>query len=121
MQFPYLSPSRQTRVVTDVFSGYDHRPRAADGSFYDTMNLSARQYPLLCTRLKRGRVRILEKPDGLIGKDALCRVEDGTLYVNDLATPVTGLADGEKQLVSMGAYVLIFPDMGSLSRALVSV
>ncbi len=52
----------------------------------------------------------MEKPGGLIGKDALCRVEDGTLYVNDLATPVTGLADGEKQLVSMGACVLIFPD-----------
>ena len=110
MQFPYLSPSRQTRVVTDVFRGYDHRPRTRDGCFYNTGNLSARQYPLLSTRLRRGLLQTLEKPGGLIGKDSLCHVEDGTLYVNQTATPVTDLSEGEKQLVSMGAYVLIFPD-----------
>ena len=110
MQFPFLTPSRQTRIVTDVFTGYDHRPRVADGAFYQTENLSSRQYPLLCTRPRRGIVKTLVKPGGLLGKDSLCRVEDGTLYVNQLATPVTGLSAGEKQLVSMGAYVLIFPD-----------
>ena len=54
MQFPYLSPSRQTRAVTDVFRGYDHRLRTRDGSFYNTENLSSRQFPLLCTRQRRG-------------------------------------------------------------------
>ena len=110
MQFPRLSPSKQTRVITDVFTGYDHRPRVADGAFYTTENLSSRQYPLLCTRKRRGLVRTMRNPGGLLGKDSLCSVEDGTLYVNHLATPVTGLTAGEKQLVSMGAYVLIFPD-----------
>ena len=110
MQYPTLSPSKQTRIVTDVFTGYDHRPRTADGAFYNTENLSSRQYPLLCTRERRGLVTTLEAPGGLLGKDALCYVDDGTLYVNGLATAVTGLASGEKQLVSMGAYVLIFPD-----------
>ncbi len=110
MLFPTLSPSRQTRITTDVFKGYDHRWRIADGAFYRTENLSSRQYPLLCTRARRGSVKTMEHPGGLIGKDSLCSVEDGTLYVNHLATPVTGLASGEKQLVSMGAYILIFPD-----------
>ena len=110
MQFPYLSPTPQTRVVTDVFRGYDHRLSAADGTFYDTLNLSSRQFPLLSTRLRRGTAAQLTRPGGLIGKDTLCWVADGTLYVNHLATPVTGLTEGEKQLVSMGAYVLIFPD-----------
>ena len=54
MQFPYLDPTPQTRAVTDVFRGYDHRLSAADGTFYDTMNLSSRQFPLLSTRLRRG-------------------------------------------------------------------
>ena len=110
MQFPYLSPTPQTQVVTDVFRGYDHRLSAADGTFCDTLNLSSRQFPLLSTRLRRGTVTQLTRPGGLIGKDTLCWVADGTLYVNQLATPLTGLTAGEKQLVSMGAYVLIFPD-----------
>lgn len=110
MHFPALTPSRQTRIITDVFTGYDHRPRVPDGAFYETENLSSRQYPLLCTRPRRGKVKTLQSPGGLLGKDSLCWVEEGTLYVNHLATPVTNLSAGEKQLVSMGAYVLIFPD-----------
>ena len=110
MLFPNLRPSKQRRVITDVFTGYDNRPRAADGAFSDTWNLSSRQYPLLCTRKLRGSLGTMEAPGGLLGKDALCRVEQGTLYVNDLATPVTGLHPGLKQMLSMGAYVLIFPD-----------
>ena len=50
MQFPYLNPTPQSRLVTDVFRGYDHRLRTQDGCFADTRNLSAREYPLLCTR-----------------------------------------------------------------------
>ena len=110
MIFPSLTPSRQTRVTTDVFSGYDHRPRVPDGAFYDTMNLSSRQYPLLCTRLRRGTVRTLQQPGGLIGKEALCWVESGTLYVGGLPTALTGLSAGDKQLVSMGGCILVFPD-----------
>ena len=62
------------------------------------------------TRRPRGLVGMLTNPGGLLEKDAPCWVSGGTLYVNGLATSVTGLAAGEKQLVSMGAYVLIFPD-----------
>ena len=110
MRFPRLSPGAQRRVVTDVFNGYDHRLRIPDGFFYDTENLSARHWPLLSTRPRRSLVASLHAPGGLLGKGALCYVEDGTLYVNHLPTALNGLAPGEKQLVSMGAYVLIFPD-----------
>ena len=110
MDFPRLTPTAQRRLVTDVFTGYDHRLRLPDGAFHDTENLSARHYPLLSTRPKRGLVTTLDTPGGLLGKDALCYVSGGTLYINELPTALTGLAPGEKQLVSMGAYVLIFPD-----------
>ena len=110
MRFPTLTPAPQTRRVTDVFNGYDHRLRVPDGCFADTENLSARHWPLLSTRLRRGVLGTLADPGGLLGKDALCHVADGTLYVADLATALTGLSSGPKQLVSMGAYVLVFPD-----------
>ena len=110
MQFPYLAPTPQSRVTTDRFRGYDHRLRIPDGAFYETRNLSSRDYPLLSTRRPRGLVRTLTAPGGLIAKDALITVEDGTLCVNGLPTALTGLAPGDKQLVSMGAYVLVFPD-----------
>ena len=110
MRFPQLSPGAQSRVVTEVFNGYDHRPRVPEGCFYDTENLSARHWPLLATRPRRGLVRTLESPGGLLGKGALVTVESGTLCLNGLPTALTGLAPGEKQLVGMGSYVLVFPD-----------
>ena len=73
-------------------------------------NMSSADYPMLSTRRPRGTVQQLEEPQGLIAKDALAIADKGKLYFN--GTEVTGLtlADGEKQMVSMGAYLLIWPD-----------
>lgn len=47
----------------------------------------------------------------IIAKDALYWVDNGTLYANGHATGLTGLQTSrETQLVSMGAYICIFPD-----------
>lgn len=108
--FPYLDPTEQTRLTTESFGGYDHRLACPDGCFFEAQNLSSRLYPLLSTRPERGVVQELSAPGGIIGKDALALVDGGTLYYNGLPTAVTGLSDGEKQLVGMGAYILIFPD-----------
>ena len=110
MIFTQLRPTPQQRLVTDAFTGYDHRLSIPDGAFYHTENLSLRDYPLLATRRSRGLVRTLRDPGGILDKDALCTVEDGTLYVNHHPTALTGLAPGEKQLVSMGACLCVFPD-----------
>ena len=64
----------------------------------------------MSSRKKRGRVRELQEPAGLLGRDALALVEGGRLYYNGYPTPIEGLKEGEKQLVSMGAYICIFPD-----------
>ena len=47
----------------------------------------------------------------IIAKDALYWVDSGTLYANGYVTGLTGLQTAqETQLVSMGAYICIFPD-----------
>ena len=110
MHYPYLRPAAQRRLVTDRFLGLDRRPGLPEGAFSDMLNLTAADFPMLSTRPRRGLVRNIPNPGGLLAKDALVTVEDGSLCVNGLPTPVTGLAPGPKQLVSMGARVLVFPD-----------
>lgn len=110
VKLPRLNIPAQSRDVTDTFYGYNHRLKIRAGEMYHTQNLSSRDFPMLATRKRRGMVRRLTKPQGMLAKDKLCYVDDGTLYYGDNATPVTGLSDGYKQLVSMGAYVVIFPD-----------
>ena len=52
----------------------------------------------------------LEAPAALAARDALAIVDAGTLWYNGYETPISGMSEGEKQLVSMGAYICIFPD-----------
>lgn len=110
MELPRLGQLTTSRILTETFTGYEHRLRVRDGAFFDMQNLSGDEYPLLASRKLRGLVGTLTSPGGLLEKDAPCWVAGGSLYVNGLQTPVTGLSEGEKQLVSLGAYVLIFPD-----------
>ena len=98
------------RRVTAAFPGLDARERIPEGALHDARNLTTAKYPLLATRPRRGLVATLTAPGGLTAKDALAWVDGGTLYLNGLATALTGLAEGEKQLVSMGAFLCVFPD-----------
>ena len=107
---PKLGYEYAERVVTDVFAGYRHKARIGDGEFYDTRNLTSAYYPLLGNRKKRARVRTMRAPGGLLAKEKLAFVEDGTLWYDGKETAVTGLSPGKKQLVSMGAVIVIFPD-----------
>jgi hypothetical protein len=107
--YPRLRAQPTEQDVIDGFGGYDHRLRIGDGAWYDTKNLSSDHAPLLSPRKKRADTH--RRARALLEKEALAYVgEDGTLYYNFLPTPVTGLSSGDKQLVGMGAYIIIFPD-----------
>ena len=54
MAYPTLSQRASTRIVTDVFAGYNNNLKIADGEFYETKNLTTKYYPLLANRPKRG-------------------------------------------------------------------
>jgi hypothetical protein len=73
-------------------------------------NITGRFYPVLSPRTARGTFAEVNKPNGLINKDALCWVDGTKLYVNRAEVAGLTLTDDEKTLVSMGAYIIIFPD-----------
>lgn len=109
MLFPKLNILRQSRVTVSRFLGYDRRKRAEQGSFAQMENLCSDAYPAVKVRPRRGTVAQLARPNGLCTKDGLIWVDGSTLYVNGSATGLV-LSDSPKQLVSMGAYLVIFPD-----------
>ena len=104
----FKAPAQQ-RVTVSKFGGYDARRRAPLGSFARMENLTGDGYPTLSVREKRKTIAALDKPNGLAAKESLIWVDGRTLYSNGLAIDLA-LTDGEKQLVSMGAYLLIWPD-----------
>ena len=107
---PQISTSYTSREFIDTFGGYNHNHKIGNGEFYDTQNLSTDYFPLLATRKKRGIVETLTVGQGMIEKDALAYIDNGTLYYNGNATSLTDITPGDKQLVGMGAYICVFPD-----------
>ncbi len=109
MYFPKLNILRQSRVNFNRFLGYDRRERAAQGSFVNMENLCSDAFPAMKVRRRRGIMVQVERPRGLISKEGIVWVDGNTLYVNGNAMGLV-LSDSDKQLVSMGAYLLIWPD-----------
>lgn len=110
MRLPFLQPIPSSRQVVEEFRGYNHNLRIGDGEFFDMKNMTSDYYPILSPRGQRGIYDDGGQFHGMIAKDALCYVKDGEFYINK--SPVDGLEldHTEKQLVSMGAYVIILPD-----------
>ena len=109
MEFPTLNVKQKSRQMSEAFLGYNHNLRIGEGEFYDMKNMTSDFYPVLSPRAKRGLYVTPTSPNGLITKDALCYV-DGSDFVKNQYSYDTGLIDGPKQLVSMGANVIILPD-----------
>ena len=109
MRLPRLTPQRTSVGQVDVFQGMNHNLRINDGEFYEMVNLTSDRYPQMASRKPRG-FHAYKAVEGMIAKDHLCYVSDGTFYINDFPVTDFQLRTGEKQLVSMGAYVIIMPD-----------
>ena len=103
------SPGEQ-RTAVRRFLGLDRREGAPLGSFGAMENLCADGYPALKTRPKRGTVANLTGyGGGITVKDALIYANGTNLYINGMRTELT-ISAGDKQMVSMGAYLIIWPD-----------
>lgn len=109
MKYPVLPAGKSHRSTVTVFKGLNKTPRIGAGELADMENLTSDAYPVLSPRKRRGILETEGKASGLIAKDALCRVEGRDFVMNGVRVDL-GLTEGEKQLVSMGAYVIILPD-----------
>lgn len=113
MKYPTLPVQKSSREMVEYFKGYNHNLRIAKNEFFDMKNMTSDYYPVLSPRVKRGFYVKPASPQGLIAKDAICYV-DGPNFVMGEYTIDMGLStaakDCPKQLVSMGAYVIIMPD-----------
>ena len=118
MKYPKLMELRTSRSMVDVFRGYNHNLRTSDGEFFDMKNMTSDYYPILSPRGKRGVYADAEKLSGLIAKDALCYVDGEDFIIGETRIPMglsTAAEDCPKQMVSMGAYVIIMPDKKYIS------
>ena len=117
MRYSTITEIATSRDMIDVFRGYNHNIRIGESEFYDMKNLTSSYYPVLSPRNKRGiyeypasETEVIHSPNGLISKDAWCYVDGTTLYINKLPVAGLTLTDTPKQLISMGAYIIIMPD-----------
>ena len=109
MLLPNLNEIATSRNIVDTFLGYNHNLRVRENEFYDMKNLTSSFYPVLSPRTKRGTYLTATSPQGMIAKDSLCYV-DGSYFCMNAYRIDMRLNDKPKQLVSMGAYVIIMPD-----------
>lgn len=113
MKYPTLYARQRSQETQEVFAGYNHNIRINEGEFYDMRNLTSDQSPVMAPRKARGLYAKDTNVQGLIAKDSLCYVDGRYFVINEYRVDMglsTSAEDCPKQLVSMGAYVIILPD-----------
>ena len=120
IQMQQIPEAQKSVRMTTAFGGYNHKEIIADGEMYDTMNLSADMYPALTVRKKRGVTSYDISGQASVpltaahGRDQLVMIRGTEVFYNFVK--VNGLivsaesAMLPKKIVSMGAYVCIWPD-----------
>lgn len=120
MYNPAVYEMGKTQEMISAFGGYNCNPVIPDNCFSDEENMGSSDFPLLSPRNKRAYFNVQgERLQGLFGKSKIIYINNGLLYYGGVA--VEGLRfpdiEGERQFVSMGARVLIFPDKLYLNTA----
>lgn len=109
MEFPALIPQPRSRETLDTFGGYNHNLRIGENEFYDMENFTSHRFPVLSVRPPRSLYAETGGVRAMIHRDSLCYAEGSALVINGYRVDL-GLTDSPKQLVSMGAYLIILPD-----------
>ena len=120
MKLSQLIDNNPERQMVDAFGGYNHNIRINGREFWDMGNMTGIYYPCLSPRDRRGTypypavpvnsTPVTHSPGGLISKDNLCYVDGTKFLINNNEVEGLTLTAGRKQLISMGAYVVIMPD-----------
>jgi hypothetical protein len=103
----------KNQQMLTVFGGYNAAPRIAEGEWADEHNMTSAYYPVLSTRPFRQTVGTYEAAAGMIAKDALAIVSGQNVVYSGYTIEMelsTAASMCPKQLLSFGAYLLIWPD-----------
>lgn len=128
--YPMLNSEASSILNTQSFLGLNRGLSIADGEMADMQNMSGDHYPVLSTRKGRaqkvwgnleggGANSFTGSVAGMLGTDRLIVCQGGKVYVNGEEHPLK-LSDEEhmkpKHMVSMGAYVCVWPDKKYLNQ-----
>ena len=106
---PYIKAVKKpSKKYSVVFRGINYGEGTQDGEFADTYNLSTDQYPCITQRAERIKEKEYNKPTTLHSKGKLLVIDGTDVYYGD--TKVGEVTEGKKQTVTVGNYIVIFPD-----------
>ena len=109
MEMPTLRRLRTSRRTVDAFGGLNRSPRTGEGEFAQMENLSSDFYPVLAPCPPREQLDITGVTS--LGAGQRLLYTQGTeLVLGDRRIDLGLSPDGNKILVKMGAYVVVFPD-----------
>lgn len=115
MNLPLKQTGHAVRYQITTFAGYNRNERCAEAEAYDEVNISSDFFPLLTPR--EPRVVYKTSVSGLQGlhvNNGLIEIKDDGLEHDVLFFEGTRIGKlpgtGRRQMCSMGAYVIIYPD-----------
>ena len=113
MYKPSLSDNYMSEGIISAFGGYNHNLKISENEFCEEQNITSDYAPVFSPRNKRAKFNVSGiSLQGLFAKTKLCYINNGVLYYG--GTSVSGLSfpdiEKERQLVSLGAKLLVFPD-----------
>lgn len=111
MKYPHLKPNKLMKNTVSVFGGLDKTDSCAENFFSHTKNTSSHRFPLLSVREKRIKLTDLQgSPSALYTVNGITYTLGTKLYYNNVLQFDMLSDTDEKQIVSMGSKVIIFPD-----------
>jgi hypothetical protein len=131
---PELYDEDTSRTSIDTFLGVNKAPRIGDGEFSDMQNLTSDYFPNLAVRPRRGKpylplaknprsISVYAGDDGLFYPVYVDEMENGSgetvtgIVLHNVDSekihkiPLGLAPDGDKQIITMGAYLIVLPDM----------
>ena len=107
---PQLNVKTDNVTMINQFMGYNHNLVIQDSEFYEMENMTNDYFPVMSNRMKRGIVRQLTNVQAMLGGEFLSYVDDNKLYYDESVVVELEQTNKERQLVKMGAYIVVFPD-----------
>lgn len=121
-KLPELYANEGSRSVIGLFQGINRAPVIGEGEFAEMMNMTSDGYPTLTAREPYGKVDLHTQNDTPIcvtttapnGVDQVCFIDPPNVYIGGIEYDLGVGAespDRPKQIVRMGAYLIVLPDM----------